>query len=190
MSFEAAFDTQERVRGFHPSGSDQADAVIEPHRIGEYLDGGERVTVEGQEFNLTERGNLIACAVEMPQHLTIGYGVYVGSGVEFVNERRQGEVTLGSRSRIGTTEPLKIGTDVEIGKGAIVATRAIRRTTEAASTYAASNATLEEVAQIGNLVYIGPEAEIGLGVHIGALGRISSQAVVARTAPLWNRMLA
>ena len=176
MSFEVELDTLQRIRGFRPSASEE---VIEPHRIGERLDGGERVTVEGQEFNLTERGNLIACAVEMPDHLTIGYGVYIGSGVTFVNETRKGEVVIGSSSRIGSTESLKIGTDVEIGKGAIVAARSISRTTKDPATYAASNAALEETAEIGNLVYIGQEAEIGLGVHIGSLGRISTQAMVA-----------
>ena len=174
--FKPVLDDQDRIEAFRLPKSDE---VIKPHLVGRELNGGERITLKGLEFDLTERGNLIACGVEMPRHLTIGFGVLVGPGVRFVDEGEDRETAIGSGSRIGSQDLLKIGAGVEIGKGAIVAAKAISRTTEPASKYVPSGAALEEKAEIGSLVYIGPNAEIGLGVHIGALGRIGSRAVIA-----------
>jgi UDP-3-O-[3-hydroxymyristoyl] glucosamine N-acyltransferase len=175
-TFEPVFDRQDRIEAFRPSGSDE---LIAPHLIGEDLDGNERITLEGLEFNLTERGNLIACGVEMPRQLTIGFGVYVGPGVRFIDEGERQEVAIGSHSRIGSQDLLKIGSGVEIGKRAIVAARAISHMTDLASTYAASGGALEEKAEIGSGVSIGPETEIGLGVRIGSGSSIGSHVEIA-----------
>jgi acetyltransferase-like isoleucine patch superfamily enzyme len=174
--FVPVFDTKERISGFRPPGSDEMSALIAPHLMGEELDGGERVTVDGVELELTERGNLIAVGVELPKHLTIGYGVYVGPGARF--KEGEEETAIGSGSRVGSQELLKIGVGVDIGKGVVIGARSIRRTDEPPQRYAASGGTLEEKAEIEDSVSIGEKTEIGQGVRIGANNRIGLRATV------------
>jgi UDP-3-O-[3-hydroxymyristoyl] glucosamine N-acyltransferase len=115
--FEVATDNAHRILHFIPE--EHPRKQIQPENMGAYLDGGERLVHEGQEYDLTDEGGLIHPDVEVPDSAIIGPGVLLEEGVKFVATRaRTGhEVAVRARARLRDS---KLYPGVDIGSSAVV----------------------------------------------------------------------
>ena len=178
-----------RINHFTPA--EHPEVTIRPEFMVEYLDGGERLTLDGAEYDITEAGNLIHPDVEVIPTVKLGFGVRLGPDVVF-RLTRDGrpdpdeEIVVGSRSRVEDTE---VEDGVHIGAHNLILARFL-----GASTHIGSESKLRLGVQteartvidgfmrrvtIKDAVKIAEYSIIGAGATIGFASRLGADTVVS-----------
>lgn len=157
-NFKVLTDNWGRVVGYAPKGSEQ---ITYPQSMGAKY-AGERITHKGEEYDLDDKGSLIHPSVELPEDVTLKWGVLLGKGVEFVkDDEGQSEVDIYEHVLIPGNTQLHHG--IRIGDHAIV---------RAASIGALSRigyvVKIGEDTVIGNGVDLSPSVKIGRRAHVGS----------------------
>ena len=105
------------------------DDPISPEDISEHIDGGERVTLSGVEYDLTQNGSLVHPDVEVIGSVALGFGTRIGQGTVFhgfmgkeTDRKAADSIFIGNRTRIDGTE---IHDQVQIGQYAFILARFI-----------------------------------------------------------------
>jgi NDP-sugar pyrophosphorylase family protein len=184
-------DEKGRIEGYRRSSE---SSLIFPEYIDRYLDGDDWIVHDGEEYSIDERGNLVHKEVELPKSARLGYGVLIGSGVQFgyhlPEVRMRGRVLEPATVELGP-EPIKIDDRVVIvnpeGKAqslhsgvnlqhhSVIASTSINR-----NTIIGPYSTAGAGSAIGADVVIGSQVEIGQNVDIGSGVRIEDNARIDR----------
>ncbi len=187
--FEAALDNSGRITHFTPAGHPGVD--ISPGHISGVLDGGERVMIGDQEYELTETGSLVHPDVDITDEVVLGYGVRIDRGTVFDAERDAEEGTpdtifVADHARVKGTE-VKEG--VIIGGHALVLARSIGHHTVVGSYVRVGigtdigpnvkilkTAKIDVESQIAERVVIGENARLGFNTRVGEGATIGARA--------------
>lgn len=145
-------DRRNRIKSFFGGPSKE---TIGLSRIGEYLNGNERVDISGNSYRVTPNGQLIESDLEVPDSVRLASGVLLGRNVEFV-EANGYAAKVGPRTSIRNA---KIIGDVSIGSHVSI-----------------RGAELSDGVNISDYVLIGSNVSIGERTNIGRSSRIGSRS--------------
>jgi UDP-3-O-[3-hydroxymyristoyl] glucosamine N-acyltransferase len=125
--FDVVPDNSGRINHF--VAQDFSNDPISPESIGKHLDGGERITLSGVEYDLTQNGSLVHPDVEVIESAELGFGVRLGPGTTLrgfmgqeADRTAEDKIVIGDRTRIEGTE---IQDQVVIGRHALILARSI-----------------------------------------------------------------
>lgn len=169
--FEVITDNSGRIVSYIPEG--HPGTLIGPEDIAEGIDGGERITFDGVEYELTQNGSMIHPGVEVHDAVQIGSGVRIDEGTvlhrnPFGEDALGGTITVANRARIKGTE---VYSGVEIGSFALILASTI-----------GSNTVVGPYARVGEGVSVGSSVQIGSTAKIDRDSSIRSGAVIGKAA--------
>ncbi len=183
--FEAVTDNSGRILSYIPEG--YPDVKVSPKDIAGSIDGGERVVLDGVEYDLTETGGLVHPDVEVINSVVLGFGVRLDAGTTFHRFKDdlmdpRDRIEIGNNSRIVGTE---IADQVTIGSHALIHAQSIGAVTKIGD-YAriGQGTTVGHGVKIGPTVKIDRDAQVSHHVTIDYAARIGYKAILGEVAEI------
>ena len=159
---------------------------IAPQNMFEYIEGGEFIMFDGEEYIVTDDGTLIHPSVTVPSHVLLGAGVLLEAGTRFdVSDNEAAD-----RSRVVLEDGVRLrDTDVHegvsIGHHSAVLARSVGKGAMIGS-YVRSgpgvviqqNAVVEDTAKLDREVSIGSESYVGFSSRLGYRTIVSHHVLI------------
>lgn len=170
--YEALTDARGRIVDYFVHRFDEA---WPPDKIGKHLDGGERVTLRGIEYDLTEKGNLIHPDVELHDSVHLGHGVLLGAGVKFEEgDSNSSWTSVADHALIRSNGEQHIGLGAHLGPHAIFRGKRVGKDVNIGpyvrigeDSSVGSGAVIEDNVKILRRVAVGQDVNIGYNTKIG-----------------------